>query len=72
VVYVHTDCPRFTKSLDIQILKEDDEFAKIHWYDVKKLKDLSEAKKAFNKIVQDKNNENRAKLKEALRTKIKN
>ena len=69
VVYVYSNCPQFTKHIDISIERQNDEYAKLHWSDVQKLKDLSEAQKEFNKIVQKRNDKNRERLKESLNGK---
>lgn len=66
-VTVGTECPKFTKKIDIKIEKLNDEYAKIKWTDVQKLKDLSAAKNKFNEDVQKLNNENAKKMDSVLK-----
>lgn len=66
-VTVGTECPKFTKKIDIKIEKLNDEYAKIKWTDVQKLKDLSAAKNKFNEDVQNLNDENAKKMDNSLK-----
>jgi len=58
-IYVGGDCPKFTKKLNISIKRLDDNYAKISWDDVQKIKDFGSAKTIFNEDVQKMNTENK-------------
>lgn len=65
-IYVGGDCPEFKKTLNINVKKLDEDYAKISWDDIQKLKDFGAAKTTFNNSVKELNIKNRNLLNETL------
>ena len=50
-----TQCPKFTKKIDVNVIYLNDEYAKLSWEDIKKLQELGAAIRLFNKRIEELN-----------------